>query len=531
MAGDDGTRMAGMGVSGMPGRRGSAFDPIHLPDHVWHEHEHSLRDRDIGALFRLAKRYAGASQHRIATATGMPQSRVNMLMNDRCGPVTSIDVLHRIADGLNLPDHARAVLGLAVRHLPQSAATADSSGPPRDSAVTSGPLPLSSAMRRAVVSPERGDGTPPIAVPSKVTAVGLPTAEVRDGHRDDGVDAVGWLFVEEFEMAAEESARFVRGAARAVSPEVLEQLDGDVTRLAREYLRRPPYALVRQLAAARAEVFAMIDARPHPRFLPDLYRVAGRFTALLAHASSDLGQAYAADSHARSALLCAQYAGDLELGAYVRWVQSNTAYWQGDYRGAAELAGAGLDDAASGNEVLRLASQQARAWAAAGQAEACEAALSRAAQVRDRQVGESGPAGVFSFPPGKAAYYASEVLVALGGLDNVRRAVDEATEALALLEADAETRLAADLHAATRLDLASAHLQLGDLDAVAEHTRIVLDLPAESRTVPIMGRMTGTYRALGGPGPADSRLALDLREQIEVFTAYSAARDLPQLPG
>lgn len=318
----------------MPGRRGSAFDPIHLPDHVWRDNPDALRDRDIGSLFRLAKRYAGASQHRIATATGMPQSRVNQLMNDRCGPVTSIDVLHRIADGLNLPDHVRAALGLA----------------------------------------------------------------------------------------------------------------------------------------------------PGP------------------------------------------------LAAYVRWVQSNTAYWQGDYRAAAQLAAAGLAEAAHGNEVLRLTSQQARAWAAAGRVDDCEAALSQAADARDRMVGEPRPEGVFSFPTGKAAYYASEVRLALGGTDNARRAVTQATEALALLETDPHTRGAAELHAATRLDLAAAHLRLGDLDAVAAHASLVLDLPAESRTVPIMGRMAGTYRALGEPGAVTSRQVLDLREQIEVFTAYPAARNAPELP-
>ena len=223
--------------------------------------------------------------------------------------------------------------------------------------------------------------------------------------------------------------------------------------------------------------------------------------------------------------------GDVDLAAYVRWVQSNTAYWQGDYRAAAQLAAAGLTGAGNGNEVLRLSSQQARAWAAAGRADDCEAALSQAANARDRMVGEPRPEGVFAFPTGKAAYYASEVRLALGGADNARQAVTQAQEALALLEADPETQNAGELHAATRLDLAAAHLRFGDLDAVATHTRVVLDLPAESRTVPIMGRMAGTYRALGEPGAASSRQVLDLREQIEVFTAYPAARNAPELPG
>jgi hypothetical protein len=247
-------------------------------------------------------------------------------MNDRCGPVTSIDVLHQVADGLNLPDWARAVLGLAGRQPPQPPGTAGlvqdrAWGPGQDS----GLLPLSPVTSRAVVSAERGDFPSPGVVPSKDTVLD------RVGPAPRSVSATvttGWILPAGCSSRSSRwPLRSQRGpcAVRAASPEVLEQLDGDVTRLAREYLRSPPYALVRSLSVARAEVFAMIDARPHPRFLPDLYRVAGRFTALLAHASSDPGQAYAADSHARSALLCAQYGGDLEPGAYVRWVQSNRA--------------------------------------------------------------------------------------------------------------------------------------------------------------------------------------------------------------
>jgi transcriptional regulator with XRE-family HTH domain len=93
---------------------GTAFEPIRVPEHVWRRHETALLARDIGALFRLAKQYAGASQNRIAAATGVAQSRVNELMN-RGGAVTSIEVLQRVADGLDLPDDARMCLGLAPR--------------------------------------------------------------------------------------------------------------------------------------------------------------------------------------------------------------------------------------------------------------------------------------------------------------------------------------------------------------------------------------------------------------------------------
>jgi hypothetical protein len=215
----------------------------------------------------------------------------------------------------------------------------------------------------------------------------------------------------------------------------------------------------------------------------------------------------------------------------VRWLQSHRAYWQGDYAVAAELAGHGLTQAAHGSDILRLASQQARSFAAAGRTQDCQAALARAVDARDTLTDGPRPVGVFGFAPGKAAYYASEIRLALGGASNARHAVEEATEALTLLDNDPETEHAAPEHAAAHLDLAAAQLALGDLDATALHLQTVFDLPAESRTVPIMGRVAGTHQALGAPTLEGTRLAEDLREQIEVFAAYSAAADLPQLPG
>ncbi|MDT3395422.1 helix-turn-helix transcriptional regulator [Streptomyces sp. B1866] len=66
----------------------------------------------MGAIFRYAQQYAGASQGRIATATGMTQSRINEIVNGR-REVTRLDVYERIADGLKIPDHGRRLLGLA----------------------------------------------------------------------------------------------------------------------------------------------------------------------------------------------------------------------------------------------------------------------------------------------------------------------------------------------------------------------------------------------------------------------------------
>jgi transcriptional regulator with XRE-family HTH domain len=90
-----------------------AFEPIRIPDEVLIEQGQVLQDRDAGALLGLARRHCGATQHRLAAATGLTQGRISGLLRGSGGPVTSLEVWERIAEGLNLPDTARYVLGLA----------------------------------------------------------------------------------------------------------------------------------------------------------------------------------------------------------------------------------------------------------------------------------------------------------------------------------------------------------------------------------------------------------------------------------
>ncbi|WP_395369734.1 helix-turn-helix domain-containing protein [Streptomyces tubercidicus] len=92
----------------------TALVPIDLPEWAWQRAEirEALRDRNVGAVFRHVQQYGGASQSRIATAVAMTQARVNEVINGR-REVTRLDVFERIADGLNMPNAARHLLGLA----------------------------------------------------------------------------------------------------------------------------------------------------------------------------------------------------------------------------------------------------------------------------------------------------------------------------------------------------------------------------------------------------------------------------------
>ncbi|KWX10026.1 hypothetical protein TR74_06090, partial [Carbonactinospora thermoautotrophica] len=367
------------------------------------------------------------------------------------------------------------------------------------------------------------DQTPPAGLSPTPWPSTARTAH-REAEPECGAQAMAWDG--EIAMAAEESARFARRAgANNVGEGVLDQLDVDVRRLAVQYLTRPPYVLFGELARLQGEVFRLLDGRQRPEQTTRLYLVAGQVCVLLAHASADLGHPYAAEAHARTAWLCADYAQHNPLRAYVRWVQSNVAYWNGRYREAAEIAHSGQAYATSGTARLRLASQEARAHAALGDTRAVHQALGVASEAPD-PVTDDEP-GVFRFGPGKAAYYASEAHCALGDRSNLQRAVSQAEQALDLFTRGPDVDRCPEFVAAARLDLISAYLALGDLEATDEYLRPVLATPPEHRTAPVVQRVAAISQALAQPEHAGRPLAGDLREQISLFCAYPASRELP----
>ena len=177
---------------------------------------------------------------------------------------------------------------------------------------------------------------------------------------------------------------------------------------------------------------------------------------------------------------------------------------------------------------MRLSSQAARAYAAAGDAREVEGALTTATTARDSaDPSADGPGGVFQFDRGKAAYYASEVRIALGGEANVRRAIADAEEAITYFASLPSNRRCAEFVAAAEIDRVSGHVALGDLDAGEEHLSGVFSLPTEYRTVPIARRMGVIGQALGEPRFAGVRQATSLRERIAFFGVYTAVRELP----
>jgi len=318
---------------------------------------------------------------------------------------------------------------------------------------------------------------------------------------------------EEVTMAADESAQFQRwSAATNVDDLALEQMRDDIADLANAYLVDPPAQVFARAVALRDATFRLIKGRQRPLHTVELYRVAGATCALLAHAAADLSEPHAAMTQARAALHCADMVDDSSLRVYTRWVQSNVAYWGGRYTEAARLVDAALVDAGSGTSALRLHSQQARIAAATGDKRAVTAALLAAERATTRHGEETEP-GVFTFPAGKAAYYASEAFRETGALTE---AIEWAQNSVSAFESDLQP--STQLVAAAHMDLVRAHVATGDLAAATEHLSPVLDTDPEHRTVPVMSRARTLRDTVTQTGPD----ATVFRDSLDAFCATPA---------
>lgn len=97
--------------------RKRTFDPGVVPLAFWHRDDvcRALACREAGRLFGIyLAAFPACTQTQLALLTGHDRSDIsNFVRGVRSPRVTDIDVLHRIADGLALPDTARAMLGLS----------------------------------------------------------------------------------------------------------------------------------------------------------------------------------------------------------------------------------------------------------------------------------------------------------------------------------------------------------------------------------------------------------------------------------
>ena len=218
-------------------------------------------------------------------------------------------------------------------------------------------------------------------------------------------------------MAARRALRFGAIAdASNVGSESLEQLQGEVSRLAVAYLQEPLSEILGDIVSLQDHIFCLLEGRQRPRETRDLYVVGGLASGMLAKAAHDLRDPQLAMTHARTALLCARNAEHSALLAWVNGIQSLITYWADRPREALQYAQAGQEvPGISGSVGIWLASLEARAWSAVGNGIASTQAIDRAADLRESGAPDDldGLGGMCYFSRPRQLYYAADAGVSL----------------------------------------------------------------------------------------------------------------------
>lgn len=419
---------------------GPAFEPLRIPADFWHRDDvtEALRRRDIGRLFALIRQHLGASQFRIGMAVDLTQPAVSALIT---GPrkITDLEVFERIADRLNMPDHARLLLGLAPNTpittpvpQPPSAAlppapaqTVHATHPRTDQPSTV----LEHLIRQYDLSYEE------VAAKLNISARHLASRE-RDNDAELHELLHGYFARTALEpsgtlMARIEGVRrqFDRTlAASSITIDQVDSLDARSRDSARQCVFTPPVEMLCRLVLDLTEVHDLISRPPRPPLQEGLYRVAARLSALLADELTVLGEIRQSWSWHATACFAADQTSDIGLRAEVRALGALLPLYYGDPFDAVKMTRQAQD---IGTDADSFVSALAPTYEALGHAqlaavEDSEAALSIA---RD-SVGSLGSGfqeeSVFGSSERRWRFYEGKVLSYLGRSDQAWTAHEEA---------------------------------------------------------------------------------------------------------
>lgn len=359
-----------------------------------------------------------------------------------------------------------------------------------------------------------------------------PTAELAEAS-DSALNANGALVAEylrEHSQRQEQAVtRKTLAASLATSRDLmalaeleLDQLHAGVEETAVDYLAQAPGPMLLRADALRRDALQRLkDYRHGPHERADLYVAAGRLSGILAYSALDLGDADAALEHARAAGRCAQYAGDMELLMWVRGTQSLIARFNGDYGIALDYVRDGLQHAGDvpGTGEARLLCGEVQCLSNLGDSRAANRTLHLAEQARERVHRPDSLAGLFEFSETKQRYYAASSLIWLDGGDDARAAATEAEAAITSWEQMPPEQRSLDDERLCHIYLATAQVQLGEVEAAAEAMAPVLALPVEAQISWINKRAHRVGSMLSAPRFRHSHTATDLREAITALGA------------
>ncbi|MGK5733313.1 helix-turn-helix domain-containing protein [Streptomyces sp. URMC 124] len=358
----------------------------------------------------------------------------------------------------------------------------------------------------------------------------VPSREVAEAA-DIALNAGGRLvraFDEEDERRQQQAAtRRTLAASLATSRDLcqladleLDELHAGVEETAIDYLSTAPGPMLHRADALRRDALSRLrDYRHGQHQRSDLYVAAGRLSGILAYSALDLGDADAALEHARAAGRCAQQAGDTELLMWVRGTQSLISRFNGDYGIALGYVQDGLQYVGDvpGTGAARLLCGEVQCLANLGDSGGANQMLHLAEVARERVHRPDSLAGLFEFSETKQRYYAASSLIWLDGRDDARTAAAEARAAIASWEQMPTAQRSLDDERLCHIYLATALVQLGEVEAAAEAMAPVLELPTEAQISWINKRARRVASMLSAPRYRHSSAAEDLSSAISAL--------------
>jgi transcriptional regulator with XRE-family HTH domain len=360
----------------------------------------------------------------------------------------------------------------------------------------------------------------------------VPQLEVA-GAIDEALRADGRLVQawerEDLERRQAAATHRVRAAALAMSRDLTALADLDISELqdgvsvtAVDYLASPPGPMVDRAHVLRGEAFERLRSGHHrPQDRSDLYVAAGRLSGVLSYALLDMGDAEEALAHATAAGRCAEFAGDAELAAWVAGTKSLIARFQGDYGRALEFVQDGYQWVGHGQGTgeARLRCGEAQCLANLGDSRAANSALDAAEDARERIRRPDSLSGLFGFSQAKQSYYAGSSLIWLQGGHDAERASREAVTAIELWQSGPADERSLDDERLAHIYLATARVQLDDVEGAADAIGPVLSLPVEEQISWIVKRADRLAGMLSAPRYAGNRTA---EETVEAINALAA---------
>ncbi|MEY9848289.1 hypothetical protein ABH940_005390 [Streptacidiphilus sp. BW17] len=315
-------------------------------------------------------------------------------------------------------------------------------------------------------------------------------------------------------------------ASHRVSPIALEQLQDDLTRLARTYGTNPPVTVYLEARRLHSQISTLLDQTSVPAQSQDLHFAAGVVAALLSQVCFDLGSRLAATELARASRMHADVIGHGPLQAFADGTLALLAYWDGAPERAVRVLQRSQDIHLGGAGAVRRASIAARAYAHLGDAVSSRRQLALAAEAdRDQRDDlHDGLGGEFAFPEQRRLLSAGSALLSLG---DAQGAADSSGQALAVVRAMPAGQRPMKVMGEAAADQALARLLLGDLDAAAESLAVVFEVPAEVRVDGLVQRIRPVREALSRPPFRGTGSARALAERLE----YIALESVPALIG